>query len=301
MLRQALDQARQRLAAAGNIENPSLESEVLLKYYLKTDKVYLYLEPQKVLEKAVETAFFQGVERLLQGEPLAYIIQSREFFGLDFYVDERVLIPRPETELVVEEALRFIQSQPVAALADIGTGSGAIAVSLAINLLHSPAQNPASQPENPSVQHSVLLPTIYATDISAAALEVAAINCRKHGLSGVITLLQGDLLGPLPGAVDLLIANLPYVRREDTAAMPSARFEPLLALDGGESGLESIKRLCGALEGKIKPSGCILLEIGLGQGEAVTALLRDRFPAAKIEVLPDLAGIGRVVRVEHLV
>jgi release factor glutamine methyltransferase len=296
MLRQALTQVRQRLAAAGNIENPSLESEVLLKYYLKTDRVFLHLEAEKVLDKAIERAFFEGVERLLQGEPLAYIVQSREFFGLDFYVDSRVLIPRPETELVVEEALRFIQSHPVTALADIGTGSGAIAVSLAKNLLHPPAQTPAAMPEKPPNRQSVALPKIYATDISAAALEVACLNCRQHGVSDLISLLQGNLLEPLPEAVDLLIANLPYVRREDTTLMPSARFEPLLALDGGESGLEILEKLCGALEGKIKPSGCILLEIGLGQGKAVSALLRDRFPEAKIEVLPDLAGIGRVVR-----
>jgi release factor glutamine methyltransferase len=279
-LRQALTRARQMLLAAGHSDNPSLESEALLKYYLKTDRAYLHREPDLAICEETAKAFFQGIARLVQGEPLAYITCSREFFGLDFYVDPRVLVPRPETELIVEEALRLARNCPVNSVADIGAGSGAIAISLAKNLPQSTR--------------------IYATDISAGALEVAGINCLKHGVSERITLLQGDLLSPLPEAVDLLIANLPYVSRGDLAALPFARFEPAGALDGGESGLEIITRLCGALAGKIKPSGCILLEIGEGQGPAVTALLRSRFPSANISVLPDLAGLSRVVNLTQL-
>jgi release factor glutamine methyltransferase len=277
------------LKAAGDIENPSLESEVLLKHLLKTDRVYLYLEPDIALEKNIESALFQGIERLLRGEPLAYVIGSREFFGIDFYVDPRVLIPRPETELIVEEGIRFAQKHPVVSVADIGTGSGVIAVSLAKNLPQPLAPTAGITGDAPSLK-------IYATDISAPALEVAGINCLKHNVTDIITLLQGDLLDPLPEPVDLLTANLPYVRRTDLASLPSARFEPRLALDGGESGLESLTRFCRVLEGQLRPAGCILLEIGMGQDQAVTALLRNRFPGAKIEVIPDLAGIKRVVK-----
>jgi release factor glutamine methyltransferase len=275
-LRQALTRARQMLAAAG-VENPVLESEVLLKHLLKTDRVYLYLEPATSLAEDIETAFFQGIDRLSQGEPLAYIIRSREFYGLDFYIDSRVLIPRPETELIVEEAIHFAQNRPVRVAADIGTGSGVIAVNLAKSL---PGLN-----------------KIYATDISAPALEVANINCQKHNVSGIVTLLQGDLLEPLPEPVDLLAANLPYVKRGDMYSMPSARFEPHLALDGGEGGLDSLSRFCARVDGKIRSGGCLLLEIGLGQGKEVSALLQNRFPDTQIDIIPDLAGIERVARV----
>jgi release factor glutamine methyltransferase len=293
---QALTRARQMLAAAGS-DNPSLESEALLKYYLNQDRAFLHREPQAVLDEKTQTAFFQGIERLLRGEPLAYITCTREFFGLDFYVDFRVLVPRPETELLVEEAIRLVRSRRMNALADIGTGSGAIAVSLAKYLLHPPdGPFPGTGTVPPDV-FSLRDLKIYATDISSQALEVAGINCQKHNVSQLITFLQGDLLGPLPEAVDLIIANLPYVRKEDCEKMPSARYEPSVALDGGEDGLDILNRFCRGLESKLRPGGCSLMEIGLGQAGAVTALLHSRFPAAGVEVIPDLAGINRVVKV----
>ncbi len=279
-VRQALTRGREMLSARGDSQNLSLECEVLLKYYLKVDRAYLFREPDEELSGDVEKAFFEGIARLLRAEPLAYIISSREFFGLDFYVDSRVLIPRPETELIVEEALLFVNERPSSIIADIGTGSGAIAISLAKNL--------------PRTDSAI---KIYASDISAPALEVARINSLKHGVADIINLVQGDLAEALPQAVDLLIANLPYVMQGDLAVIPSARFEPLLALDGGKGGLDTLSRFCEGVAVKIKPSGCILLEIGMGQAEAVTALLRKSFPGASITVLPDLAGIDRVVKV----
>jgi release factor glutamine methyltransferase len=274
-LHQALNRAREMLAAQKDIDNPSLEAEILLRHVLHIDRVQLYMDLHQNLAPEKANELRQLIERQLRGEPIAYITQHREFYGLEFYVDSRVLIPRPESELLVEETLARVKTHPVSTLADIGTGSGAVAVSLAVHL--------------PQIK-------IYASDISPAALEVAAVNIRQHGVSNQITLLQGDLLDPLPEPVEIIIANLPYVQRSFLPLMPSAKYEPVLALDGGESGLDKIFQLCRQLEGKLRPGGCLLMEIGLGQSPAVTDFLRGLYPSADIRVLPDLAGIGRVIR-----
>ncbi|MCK4274547.1 MAG: peptide chain release factor N(5)-glutamine methyltransferase, partial [Dehalococcoidales bacterium] len=193
---------------------------------------------------------------------------------LDFRVDRNALIPRPETELLVEKAIRLTKSQAISRIADIGTGCGAIAVSLAVNL--------------PGM-------TIYATDVSIPALELARSNCRRHGVTDRIVLLQGDMLEPLPEPVDLIIANLPYVRESDLPPNGPLSFEPELALNGGEDGLDSIRVLCRQAGNKLRSQGFILLEIGQGQTDAAAILLQEIFPSARIEVECDLAGIERVV------
>ena len=274
-LKQALARARETLAA-NNIEEAPLESELLLRHALNIGRVQLYQDLNRELRPEQDEAFRQLIQRRLKGEPSAYITGHREFYSIDFYVDRRVLIPRPESELLVEKAINLSQTRPISSIADIGTGSGAIAVSLALNL-----------PEA----------KIYATDISAAALEVAQVNCRRHGVADRVYLLQGDMLEPLPEAVDLIVANLPYVRPVD---MPRAQteplcFEPPLALNGGKDGLEKIYRLCQQATTRLNPQGCLLLEIGQGQQEAVADLLANLFPWAQIEVTPDFAGIERVV------
>jgi len=210
------------------------------------------------------------VERRRRGEPSAYITGHREFFGLDFIINPHVLIPRPETELLVEKAIDLCRIRSISTITDIGTGCGAIAVSLAVNLAGV---------------------TVYATDVSSTALEVAAQNCAKYGVKDRIIFLQGDLLGPLPEPVDMIIANLPYVRKSDLAA----GFEPELALNGGEDGLDKIKILCRQADEKLRKNGNLLLEIGQGQAEAVTAILRQSFPSALIEIDLDLAGIERMI------
>jgi release factor glutamine methyltransferase len=283
-LKQALTQAQERLAGHKDIENPTLESEVLLRYVLQIDRVQLRLELNQELSLEQEERFWKLVQRRLQDEPLAYIIRRREFFGLDIFVDRRVLIPRPETEHLVEEALKFAREHPGAIIADIGTGSGAIAISLAVNLL------PSSSCLVPSP------PKIYATDISPEALEVALINCRKYNVEDRIILLHGDLLEPLLEPADIIIANLPYVKNTDVSEMPSAQFEPVSALKGGEQGLDEIFRLAKQLKGKLRPGGCLLMEIGQGQSQAAVDCLKDLFPSGGIEIIPDLAGIERVVK-----
>ena len=272
-LKQAIVEAR-AILAANDIEDAALESELLLRHALKISRVQLYLDLDHELSPEQEKAFWQIIKRRRNGEPAAYITGHREFYGLDFYVDPSVLIPRPESELLVEKALELSRQRPITKIADIGTGCGAIAISLALNL-----------PEA----------KIYATDISDSALKVALFNCRQHGVADKISILQGDMLGPLPEPVDLIVANLPYVKDSELPQATPAGSEPVLALNGGREGLEKISRLCRQLSGKLRPRGCLLLEIGQGQEKPVTALLQSLFPSARIEVNRDLGGVERVV------
>jgi len=270
ILKQALHRARGILAEK-NIDDAPLECELLLRHTLRISQTQLYLDLDNELSHKQEEAFWQLVKHRLNGEPTAYIIGHREFYGLDFYVDPRVLIPRPESELLVEKAISLAQNHSLFTIAEIGTGSGAIAISLALNLPQA---------------------KIYATDISAPALEVALINCHRHGVIDRVYLRHGDMLDPVPEPVDLAVANLPYVRRSQLAGM---RFEPLLALDGGQDGTERIRQLCHQVDTKLRPGGFLLLEIGQGQRRTVTTLLHTLFPKGKTEVMPDLNGIDRVV------
>jgi len=270
-LKQALSRAREILTANG-IEDAPLEGEILLRHALKISQVQLYQDLNRELNPKQEKTFWGLIKRRLSGEPTAYITGHREFYDLDFYVNHHVLIPRPESELLVEKPLTLAQTHTISTIAEIGTGCGAIAISLALNL-----------PET----------RIYATDISASALNVALFNCQKHGVLNRIYLLQGDMLDPLPEPVDLIIANLPYVREQELPRLTD--FEPRLALNGGSGGLERICQLCRQVKDKLRPEGYLLLEIGQGQGRIVTTLLRSLFPLAKVEVTPDLSGIDRVV------
>jgi len=272
-LKQALGRAREILVA-NNIEDAPLESELLLRHALKISRVQLYLDLDHELNPEQEETFWHLIERRLSHEPTAYIIGHHEFYGLDFYVDPSVLIPRPESELVVEKAVKLAQNHTVSTIAEVGTGCGAIAISLALNLPQA---------------------KIYATDISAPALKVALFNCQKHGVVDRICLLAGDMLNPLPEPVDLIVANLPYVKQSELSPICSANPEPLLALNGGTDGLEKIRQLCCQVSDKLLPAGCLLLEIGQGQERAVTTFLRKLFPSAEIEVAPDLSGIDRVI------
>jgi release factor glutamine methyltransferase len=271
--RQALAYARGVLAD-NNIDNAPLEGEVLLRHVLGINRVQLYSDPDDDVTPAQDKALNVLLERRIRGEPSAYITGHREFYGLDFKVDRNVLIPRPETELLVEKAIRLAESHTVTSIADIGTGCGAIAVSLAVNL--------------PGV-------TVYASDVSKPALDIARSNGEKHGVTDRIVLLEGDMLEPLPGPVDLIIANLPYVREAELIDNVSLSYEPSLALNGGEDGLDRIRVLCRQAGNKLNDDGFILMEIGWGQAEAVTALLQEIYPSSRIEVDCDLAGIQRTV------
>jgi len=269
-LKQALSRARGILAEKNNEDTP-LECELLLRHVLGISRTQLYLDLDHELSPKQEEAFWQLLKRCLNGEPTAYITGHSEFYGLDFYVDPSVLIPRPESELLVEKAISLAQNHRLLTIAEIGTGSGAIAITLALEL-------PGAR--------------IYATDISASALKVALINCQKHGVIDRVYLLHGNMLEPVPEPVDLIIANLPYVKKSQLTGI---RFEPQLALDGGSDGLGKIRQLCCQVGDKLCPGGSLLLEIGQGQGKEVTTLLNTLFPGGRIKLMPDLSGIERVV------
>ncbi len=264
------------LASAG-IPSPRLDAEVLLAHVLGWKRAGLYARPEFVLTEAQQQAFRSLIERRRWREPVPYITGYREFF-----VDRRVLIPRPETELLVERALetaKHLDEQERLLLADIGTGSGVVAISLAVHLPHA---------------------LVYAMDAFAEALEVAACNISRHGLTQRVRLLQGDLLQPLPEQVHIIIANLPYISTGylATAAPDVVNYEPLVALDGGPDGLVYIRRLLRQAGQWLFPGGAILLEIGAAQGQEVITFAAKCYPSARVELFQDYAGLDRVVRIQ---
>jgi len=214
----------------------------------------------------------------LAGDPLPYILQRQEFFGLTFRVTPDVLIPRPETELLVEFALSWLKSHPTGnTVADIGTGSGCIAVSLAVN--------------SPNIN-------LLAVDSSLPALEVAKFNARHHQVVDRIQFIQSDLLSAICTKFDLICANLPYIPSKTLAQLAVARHEPLSALDGGPDGLRLIAALLTQAKNQVKPGGLILLEIESTQGISALALAQSQFLDADIQVLPDLAGHPRLLTIQ---
>ena len=272
----ALDRAEAQLQASG-VKSPRFDAELLLAHVLGGNRAALLAHLDDALGPTQYTRFCDLVARRAAREPLAYLLGHREFYSLDFLVDRRVLIPRPETELLVEEALRLAAILPSPfRIADVGTGSGAIAVALAVHLPQA---------------------TVYALDASPAALAVAAANARRHGVAGRVRCLAGDLLAPLPEPVDLIIANLPYVAADEWAALPPEirDHEPRRALDGGDDGLALIRRLLATADSYLRPGGAILLEISAEQGAAATALARRHFPQATVRLLPDYAGLDRLL------
>jgi release factor glutamine methyltransferase len=262
------------------VESPRLDAELLLGHVLGVNRAKVLAWPDRRLSPKQLTRFRDLVTRRAAREPLAYIIGHREFYGLDFAVDPSVLIPRPETELLVEHALRLARrSTTPPDIADVGAGSGAIAVTLAVHLPQA---------------------TIYAVDDSAQALEVAAENAHRHGVADRVHCLRGDLLEPLPHAMDLITANLPYVTMEEWDDLqPEIRdYEPRAALDGGPDGLALIRSLLAIAGPYLQPHGAILLEIGASQGDTVTALARQGFPGADVQLQQDYAGLDRLVIIQ---
>ena len=272
--RELLKLAQSELAARGVLYY-RLEAELLLRHVLKIDPVELLARPDVLVPRDLEEQYRRLVARCAAGEPSFYIIGHREFYGLDFEVNKAVLIPRPETELIVEIAMDQISSYPAPAIADIGTGSGVIAVTLAKYL--------------PQAE-------IYATDISHDALIVARSNSRKHGVASRIHFLQGNLLEPLPRRFHLIVANLPYVPTVNMAAVNTIGYEPEIALHGGSDGLDLIKQVVTRAREYLLPDGFLLLEVGIGQKEALRSFVENTANAARIDFHKDLSGIDRVAR-----
>lgn len=279
----ALLAATRRLREVGS-ETAQLDSAVLLGYVLGVNKAWLYAHPTRPLNE-IEIARFQDlVQRRMCAEPIAYLVGSKPFYGLDITVDRRVLIPRPETELLVDLALAHVrqlqQEDRAPTVADVGTGSGAIAVALAVNL--------------PGV-------TVYATDVSADALAVADQNVWRYGVGEQVQLLPGHLIEPLTEPVDVVVANLPYIATADLERLaPQVRdFEPVLALDGGPDGLRVIADLLELIAGPsgraaLRPGAAVYLEIGADQGVAVHDLITGVLPRAEIDIRVDYSGLDRI-------
>ncbi len=263
-----------------------LDAQVLLCHVLSVERSTLYAYPERELTPEQEQRYLALIERRAQGEPVAYLTGHKEFYGLDLVVDSRVLIPRPETELLVEIALQTCRQKIAAGhppiVADIGTGSGAIPIALAAN-----------EPR---------LPYLYATDISGDALAVAALNCQRHHVAQRVHLLQGDLIAPLPEPVDLLTANLPYVGANETPLLsPDVYdYEPHLALFSGPEGLNLIKRFLKdvARSNVLKADGVVLMEIGYQQKERLEKVIYKKWPQAMMRIYKDYAGWDRVLEVE---
>ncbi len=288
----ALVAVTQRLTS-NSVDSPKLDSEVLLGYVLGCTRAQLYAHPDRLLTEDERQCLERLVVRRCQHEPVAYLVGERAFYGLDFIVDQRVLIPRPETELLVDMVLDVaLQYDPLRSngrngskpagrflVADIGTGSGAVSVAVAANTDAT---------------------FIYAVDISQDALEVAQANARRHGLESRIQFLSGDLLAPLPEAVDVIVANLPYVAAHEwrDLAPGIVNYEPAQALLGGADGLDFIRSLLEQAPPYLKSGGVVLLEIGASQGGAVGEMARRCFPEALIEVLTDYAFRERIVRIQ---
>ncbi len=253
-----------------------LDAELLLAHVVGRGRAQVVAGIRDELSEQAREQFMALIARRADLEPIAYLIGEREFYGLPLYVDHRVLVPRPETELLVDLALRAARSAPRKDLrvADIGTGSGAIAVAVAAHL-----------PEA----------RVFATDVSVDALDVAKRNIRRHGLQERITLLHGSGLGVLPGPVDLLLTNPPYTVLAEVDENVR-RHEPHLALDAGADGLAVIRELI-ADAPRYLDRGTMLIEIAAWQGPAVADLAAAAFPRAATAVHRDLAGLDRLLEI----
>jgi release factor glutamine methyltransferase len=281
----ALLAASRRLREAGS-DTPQLDSAVLMAHVLGVSKTWLYAHPSRRLAEKEISGFEALVRRRMCHEPVAYLVGYKPFYGLDITVDQRVLIPRPETELLVERVLahaRHLVTEGVGPhIADVGTGSGAIAVALAVNLPQA---------------------IIFATDASEDALAVAGQNVWRYGVGEQIQLLPGSFLDPVPGTLEIVVANLPYVASTELGTLPPQvrNYEPMLALDGGSDGLEIITAFLRSLAGPCRASGKVhsgsrvFLEVGAGQGARIRALVQELMPDASVELLVDYADLDRVV------
>ncbi len=276
MLHERLAEARTVLMQAGiAADEAALDVEVLARHVLDCDRATLLTRARDPLPSAFNRLFRALVARRRSREPIAYIVGHREFWGLEFDVAPSVLIPRPETELIVEEALALLpRRDAVRHIIDVGTGSGCLAVALAVEF-------PAAR--------------ITATDTSRDAVAVAHRNAERHNTLGRMAIVAADLLEGVPAAADLIVSNPPYVSARDAATLPPevGRYEPPSALYAGEDGLDVIRRLFASAPQHLAPGGPLIVEFGFGQDAAVREIAQ-RTGWAVVRMRRDLQGIPRV-------
>jgi len=266
---------RDALRAARQLIDP-LDAHVLLGEVLGVDRAYLIAHPEITLTPDHVERFARFMKRCAAGEPVAYILGRRAFYDRTFTITPAVLIPRPETELLLERALEWAGDRALTAV-DVGTGSGALAVTLA-----------AKRPEI----------AVHAVDISPTALHVARQNAQQQRVK--VTFYEGDLLKPLIARAikpDLVMANLPYIASDELRDLPVSRYEPRLALDGGADGLVLIRRLLAQIPQAANTGALVLLEIGAGQGAAVLSLVRQGLAPKSAQLILDYAGLDRIIEV----
>lgn len=284
----------ERLRASGS-ESPRLDAELLLARAVGVERTVILAHPEAPVGADAAGAYVADLARRERGEPVAYIRGFKEFLGLAFATDARALIPRPETELLVElaeaEVVRRLVAGPRPAgtpplrIVDVGTGPGTIAVSLLVLLRRRRMHEDVH---------------VLATDVSPDALELARENAVGHGVADRLAFLEADLLPPVVAdPFDVIVANLPYVRSDALERLPvAAFFEPRVALDGGPEGSSVMARLLDRLPDALAVGGTALLEIGGDQGDVIVELVAERLPGWDCSVEPDLAGLPRVARVE---
>ncbi|HSL77086.1 MAG TPA: peptide chain release factor N(5)-glutamine methyltransferase [Candidatus Limnocylindrales bacterium] len=296
--RALVEAGTERFRAAGS-ETPRLDAELLLAYAIGVDRTAVIAHGEAPVGSDAEAAYEALVSRREMGEPVAYLRGMKEFHGIALTVDPRALIPRPETELLVDIAISTVMTaltagvvrQAVPRVVDVGTGSGAIAIALAVAL--RARRVPAEDLE------------ITAVDVSPDALELARENAVAHGVGDRLRFVASDLLPPNARSepVDIVVANLPYVRTAELESLIerrlSAAFEPRVALDGGPDGLAVIRRLLDELSWGLAIDGVALLEIGGDQGPSALELVSQHLPDWTGETLPDLAGLPRVLRLRR--
>ena len=293
--RALVEEGAERLRALG-MDTPRLDTELLLAQAIGVDRTAVVANGEAPVGATAEAQFRAYLDRRAGGEPVAYIRGLKEFYGIALAVDARALIPRPETEALVDRAVGEVMTRLTTAarggqavrVIDIGTGSGAVAIALAVALRKRgvPAEDVA----------------ITATDVSEDALDLARENAVGHAVGDRLSFVSSDLLPPDSTAVlwDVALANLPYIRTDELAALPvDVGFEPVLALDGGADGLAVIGRLLEALETGLAPDGVAFLEIGADQGESIAVLVGERLPGWSCRVEVDLAGLPRTAVVRR--
>ena len=270
-LLEVLRGAESYLAERG-VENPRLNAEHLLAHALGLKRMELYLQFDRQLTEAERAPLRDTVKRRGAREPLQHILGTAEFHGRTFTCDKRALIPRPETEQLVEIALEMVKGKTSPKLLDVGTGSCVIAITLALEI--------------PEAE-------VHAIDLSTDALVLAAENAARHGLADRVRFHQADLFPSGDTKFDLIVANLPYIPAAEIAALsPEVRHDPLAALDGGPDGLDLVRRLIDTAPERLTPGGALLLEIGAGQADAVNTLLANR-KFRDISVRSDYQNIPR--------
>ena len=279
-LHERLVEARGVLAAAGIAQaEAAIDVDLYARTILGWDRARLLVERQAATPPQLEPRFSEWVERRRRREPSAYILGVREFWGLEFEVTRAVLIPRPETEFLVEEAVGLLPTLGEAAVADVGTGSGCVAVSIA----H----------ERPRCR-------VTATDISTTALDVARRNAARLGVADRVRFVATSYLNDVPGPFDVITANPPYVKDGDKPALaPAVKHEPEVALFGGVEGLRDITGVLDAACLTLKPGGWLVMEFGYGQEEQVEALVAARAPLTLRRVRADLQGIPRAAIIQR--